>query len=462
MSNGGSAAGASEGMEIVKTHSAVDITGQAVLPEGLRTVRIELRSGVISEIREISTLETRSRIIFPGFIDLHVHAREYPKPNKSNIEALAAWEAMNRKETFDSAGLAAINGGVTLFLAMPNDPTPPESKELYDEKQELAQSCPCNVVIMGAVTRSSEPWDDIPYKVYLDPVPSRVSLDSWKVFNEVVGRYSGCSLFFHAEDPETIRLQGTGGPRWKTRIGEAEFRAVDRILDSTAKYGFRSHICHVSTQKAVELVKEYNRTSSRRVTAEVAPHHIFFSISEDGIFSASGEPDNDEAMFDCNPPLRTETDRTFLLDALLRGDVDCLATDHAPHTFEDKRNGAPGMPHLDTVGPFAAWLMHECAFPAERIAQILSEKPAEILRSYAGPTLFGRISKGFSGSFTVLDLDSQTSITGSEILHRGKLRTKCSWSPFSGITLPGSVYGTVVNGEQYIFDGECLRQENRS
>jgi len=445
----------------VKPCSADEITGQAVLPEGLRKVSMELQSGVISGIREIDTVSEVNRIVFPGFIDLHVHARGYVRPNVSNPEAVAAWEGMNRKETFESAGLAAINGGVTLFLAMPNDPTPPDNEKSYEEKRELAQSCPCPVVVMGAVTRSSEPWADIPYKVYLDPVGSRVSLENWKEFNDVIARYAGCSLFFHAEDPEMIRRQGTGGPRWKTRIPEAEYRAVDRILDCTAKYGFRTHICHVSTKKAVEIVKEYNKTASQRVTTEVTPHHLFFSISQEGVLAASGEPDNDETMFECNPPLRTENDRFFLLDALLRGDVDCLATDHAPHTLEDKRKGAPGMPHLDTVGLFVGWLMNECAFPAERIAQILSEKPAEILKRYLGPTPAGMIRKGFSGSFTILDLDSQSTVTGSEILHRGPLRTKSSWSPFSGITLPGSVYNTVIAGDQYFFDKECVQQERQ-
>jgi dihydroorotase len=422
----------------------------------MRESRIDIQSGTISRVCDSSTPDAGDRIVFPGFVDLHVHAREYVKPNKANREALATWEAMNKKENFETAGFAAINGGVTAFVAMPNDPNPPEDLKSYSEKRELAQSCPCPVVVMGAVTRSSEPWEDIPYKVYLDPVPSRSSFDGWKEFNEVISRYVGCKLFFHAEDPEFINRQGIGGPRWRTRAGEAEFRAVDRILELTAKYGLRSHICHISTRKALELVIASNRTTSSRVTTEVTPHHIFFSISHQGVCAALGNSDTDEAMFNCNPPLRSEDDRRFLLEALLQGDVDCLATDHAPHTVEDKKKGAPGMPHLDTLGPFVGWLMHHCGFPPERIAQILAEKPADILKGYGGVTPAGIIRSGYAASFTVIDLGMQSTIKGSEILNRGSLRTKCSWSAFSGITLPASVISTVINGTQYLFGDNCI------
>ncbi len=113
----------------------------------------------------------------------------------------------------------------------------------------------------------------------------------------------------------------------------------------------------------MSLICDYNRVSEDRVTCEVTPHHLFFSIREGNVFAAGAKEIPASALLDCNPPLRPESDRRFLLDALKDGVVDLLASDHAPHTMDDKRSGSPGMPHLDTLGPFSGWLMSELRIP---------------------------------------------------------------------------------------------------
>ncbi|MGB9616731.1 MAG: amidohydrolase family protein, partial [Desulfomonilaceae bacterium] len=272
---------------------AAEITaldGWALLPEGLKHVRIRIASGKITSVDESAAGGSAGRIIFPGFIDLHVHAREYVQTDKDDSTSQAVWNAMTAKESFATAGAAAINGGVTLFVAMPNDPEPPGCPLAYARKQELSLACLCLVELAAAVTGRSEPWDDLLYKVYLDPKPSPVSFQRWQDLRTVVARYTRCRLMFHAEDPEFIASQTESGPRWKTRPPEAELRAVDRILDLTAKFGLRAHICHVSTRKAVELIENYNQHSSMKVTSEATPHHLFFSLSPEGVTGAMGDP----------------------------------------------------------------------------------------------------------------------------------------------------------------------------
>jgi dihydroorotase len=428
------------------------IKGRAVFRDGVRgaEVLVDPEAGSIVSVKELGGDQDLGNLIFPGFIDIHVHAREYPRPDASDPQAIAKWEAACRKETFRTAGDAAINGGVTLFAAMPNDPEPPDNTDAYSEKQQVAESSPCPVVMFAAITGHSEPWRDLPYKVYLDAAPSAVSFTTWAGLEDALARYRGCRVFFHAEDPDTLTKFRGDGPRWRTRPPEAEIEAVKKILELTAKLGLHSHICHVSTEKAVSLICDYNRVSQDRVTCEVTPHHLFFSIHEENVFAAVAEQIPASALLDCNPPLRPESDRRFLLDALKEGMIDLLASDHAPHTIDDKRGGSPGMPHLDTLGPFSGWLMNECGFSPVRIAEILSTAPARLF-SQDLDLPHGAIEPGYSASLTLLDIRGSTLVEGDQIKWRGPLRTRCRWSPFEGIPLPARVAGTVVCGKQYLF-----------
>jgi len=385
-------------------------------------------------------------MILPGFVDLHVHAREYARPLGHDPAAIEKWEAACRKETFATAGQAAVNGGVTLFAAMPNDPTPPDNPATYACKQAIAGSSSCPVVLFAAVTKSSEPWEDLPYKVYLDSAPSPVSFTNWDDLENALSRYRGYRAFFHAEDPDILRRTGPG-PRWLTRPPEAEIIAVEKILELSAKLGLHTHICHVSARKAVELIDSYNRAGGNSVTCEVTPHHLFFSVREGAISSAESVDVPAAALLECNPPLRSEDDRSFMVDALKEGLVDVLASDHAPHNIDDKMKGAPGMPHLDTLGPFAGWLMKKCGFTPTRIAAVLSQVPGKILEpDLARP--HGSIEPGFEASFTVLDLEVETLVEENGISGRGPLKTQCGWSPFQGIRLPSAVNATIIRGER--------------
>ncbi len=351
---------------------------KAVLPQGVSPVEIEvdLESGLIESVIPASAPVDESLLLFPGFFDIHVHAREFPKPPVNDAQTLKKWDTVCSKEVFSSAGKAAINGGVTGFAAMPNDPTPPDNFDAYQKKALLSSQSECPTIIFASITEKSEPWDELPYKVYLDIAQNPSTFSDWAVLEDSLRRYKGRRVFFHAEDPDVLRKHVGLRDYWKRRPPEAEIMAVDKILDLTAKIGIVSHICHVSTARTVQIINEFNATASNKVSCEVTPHHLFFSVDEKGYMASGQRIDIKDYLLNSNPPIRSEEDRQYLLEALRTGTIPVLASDHAPHLLEEKIQGAPGMPHLDTLGPFAGWLIKSCKFSPARIAQVVSEAPA--------------------------------------------------------------------------------------
>jgi dihydroorotase len=424
---------------------------KAVLPQGVSPVEIEvdLESGLIESVIPASAPVDESLLLFPGFFDIHVHAREFPKPPVNDTQTLKKWDTVCSKEVFSSAGKAAINGGVTGFAAMPNDPTPPDNFDAYQKKASLSSQSECPTIIFASITERSEPWDELPYKVYLDMAQNPSTFSDWAVLEESLRRYKGRRVFFHAEDPDVLRKHVGLRDYWKRRPPEAEIMAVDKILDLTAKIGLVSHICHVSTARAVQIINEFNATASNKVSCEVTPHHLFFSVDEKGYMARGQRIDIKDYLLNSNPPIRSEEDRQYLLEALRTGTIPVLASDHAPHLLEEKIQGAPGMPHLDTLGPFAGWLIKSCKFSPVRIAQVFSEAPGEIMAPNL-PAKHGIIKEGYCGSFTVLDMSKETNIRSIDGKPENrKLFTRCGWSPFEKISLPAYVRLTVINGAAF-------------
>ena len=138
------------------------------------------------------------------------------------------------------------------------------------------------------------------------------------------------------------------------------------------------------------------------------------------------------------------SDREAMLAALRDGTLDYLATDHAPHTLEEKSTGISGQPHLDTYGPFVTWLIGNQGFSPTRIAEVCSVNPGGFVNPYTAPRKFGRIEAGYVASLTVLNLTRPVKI------RRADLKTKCGWSPFEGITFPGSVEALFIDGNRMI------------
>ena len=398
-------------------------------------IEIDQKTGLIAKISEptgVADMVFKDELIFPGFIDLHVHARE------------CFDHSQDYKEDFKTAGEAAINGGVVAFMEMPNNPTPPVDAKSYIEKKELAQRCPIEVVLYAGIGENTKPLEKIvPYKVFMGPSIGDLFFHSLLDLEKVLAQYQGCSVSFHCEDPKILEDNKAQTTHEKRRPPEAEIKAIDFALLMIEKYNLQGKICHCSTREGIEKIKNA-KIHKLNVVAEVSPHHLYFSQE---ILT-----ENNRNWMQMNPPLRTEADKNYLIKALLDGAIDFIATDHAPHTKVEKIKGISGTAQLDTYGSFTTWLMQEHNFTSKDIARVCAHNPANFLNQFlenkpsfasASAGKYGKIEKGYVGSLTILDLNKPITIT------KDMLKTKCGWSPFEGVTFPGRVTMTIIKGKVY-------------
>ncbi len=425
------------------THDLV-IEGKVVNPEAIKEVQIGIDGEIITEVKKQGLvgerkIEARRSLIFPGFIDLHAHLRE---------DESKAW---NYKEDFKSGAEAALHGGITTVVDMPNTPLPGINAERIRKKKELADSKSkglIDIFFYGAVTESNTAINTngiadmqeevVAYKMYLAEtggLSMRVEL-----LPEAIKAVEATSkpLTIHCEDQgiiearkEELKSKETEGARdelhSKLRPEEAELSAVKHVLSNVSvSNATKINIAHVSVYESLAFIKQYEN-----VHCEVTPHHLFFNKSD--VMSK-------KAFLKTNPPLRTEQNRLRLLDAFRAGAIDFLATDHAPHTKDEKAldifEAPAGIPNLDTYGNFVAWLIVQCRVPPERISRVCAYNPAMFL----GLNDRGSIEVGKKANFTVLDLRKRVKVSSEH------LYTKCGWSPFEGYEFPGVVEHTIFNG----------------
>jgi len=392
-------------------------------------IEIDTKTGLITRVgpREgRSDLDANGCVIFAGFGDLHVHARE----DVSGREMY--------KEDFASAAAAAIHGGVTHFADMPNNPVAPIDDASYAAKERLSAGAAVHITLYGGIGPGTRPLARVvPYKAFMGPSVGELFFSSPEQLEETIARYRGCNVSFHCEDPLILDASRWAGTHEQRRPAKAEISATRFALQLIEKYELQGKLCHFSTG---EGLKDVIAAKARgvKVTCEVTPHHLYF---DDTMLNEANR-----LWLQMNPPLRGHEDRLAMIEALRTGEIDYLATDHAPHSLEEKGKGTSGVPHLDTYGAFATWLMAEHGFTAQQIGRVCAGNPGRFVRPYLPQSFgkgFGRVEEGHVGSLTVLDLKTPYVVT------RASLRTKCGWSPFEGVSFPGSVRHTVVRGRVY-------------
>lgn len=397
--------------------------------------RIEIdESGIISRVAEptgVADLVLRDELIFPGFIDLHVHARE------------DASGTQTYKEDFQTAGEASINGGVVAFAEMPNNPVAPINDETYNAKKELTHKSEVEVLLYAAVGENTNPLNKkVPYKVFMGQSVGNMFFTNYPDLEKTLERYSGQNISFHCEDPKILEENKNKDTHLAKRPDVAEISAVDFAIHLIDKFNLKGKICHCSTIEGINKIITA-KERGLQVTVEVTPHHLYF---DETMFDSSTE-----TLYQVNPPIRqSQENRLGLIEFLKEGHIDYIATDHAPHTVEEKENGTSGLTHLDTYGDFTTWLMKEHNFTISDIARVCSVNPANFMNEFIekkpAPELagrYGKIEEGYIGSLTVIDMNKPITIESKN------LKTKCKWSPFLGITFPGSVVATIIKGKIY-------------
>lgn len=392
-------------------------------------IEIDPGTGLIVSVGPMegrSDVVTDGCVIFPGFGDIHIHAREDVSGTQMH------------KEDFDTTAAAAIHGGVAHVADMPNNPVAPIDDARFAAKEALAERSPVHITLYAGIGPQTQPLArHVPYKAFMGPSVGDLFFTSQRQLEDVIARYRGRNVSFHCEDPEILEAHKGESTHERCRPASAEITATDFALYLIEKYELQGKLCHYSTGGGLGKIIAA-KARGVRVTCEVTPHHLFF---DDSMLT-----EENRLWLQMNPPLRGRVDRIAMIGALKSGMIDYIATDHAPHTLEEKLVGHSGVPHLDTYGAFATWLMQEHGFTAEDIARVCAFNPGRFVREFLPKEYgkgFGRIEPGYVGSLTILDLKTPYAVT------RESVKTKCGWSPFEGMTFPGSVRATVLRGKVY-------------
>jgi dihydroorotase len=407
----------------------ISIEGKLVSLEKTVRGRIEIGGdGLIVSVGKetgLADVVLKDELIFPGFIDLHVHARECQDHS---------WDY---KEDFTTAGQAAINGGVVAFADMPNNPVPPVDEESYEAKCALAKKSAVDVVLYAGMGRATKPLPAkmrVPYKVFMGQSVGDLFFKSRADLAAALEKYRGQSVSFHCEDPEILEANKNQLTHILRRPPEAEISAIDFALALIEKYELQGKICHCSTMEGLQKIISAKK-SGLPVTVEVTPQHLFFDKETPVEVPLK--------YLQMNPPVRqSKENRLALIAALKNGGIDYLATDHAPHTIREKEQGTSGLPQLDTYGPIAAWLMVEHNFSGGDIARVCSLNPGQWFNKFS-QIKFGRIEPGYAGSLSIINMNKPI------IISKTNIKTKCAWSPFEGVQFPGRVVYTIVKGKVY-------------
>jgi dihydroorotase len=382
--------------------------------QGVRREQLVVQNGRIVQRGDLGLSADRTwsdqHLLFPGFGDIHVHLRE----------------GQEYKEDYLTGTQAALNGGVTFCCDMPNNPVPPVDRHTLTRKKSKVPDGDVHIELYAALGPGTSPFGAKRYKGFLAHSTGPLFFKNLKEAEDVVARYSGCQITFHCECPELLEAASAESTHEERRPEEAEVEAVRHVLRWVKDHGIKANVAHLSSVGALRLLQDQSE-----VTFEVTPHHMFFDTENRARFQRGG-------LLKMNPPLRGPETRKALLNAFRQGKVPFLATDHAPHTLEEKlgENPPSGIPLLDTYGLFVTWLLKEADVSPEVIYAACCERPADFLNL---PDR-GRLSPGARADAVVLDLGSPCLVRSED------LATKCAWSPFEGVTFPGSVESVLVGG----------------
>ena len=410
--------------------------GTIIDPHHKKTIHgdVWIKDGTIAGIggfkapKSSETVDCSGKVITHGFCDLHVHFRE---PGRED------------KETLQTGSLAAMAGGFTRVCVMPNTNPPLDSPESINFIREKAENCPIHIHPIGAVTKSQDGNDLTEMGLMHQEGAVAFSDDGLPIQDGAMMRIAleyatlvDVPIINHAEDV-CLRAEGVMHEgRISTHLGLpgnpdlAESAMVHRDLELAEFTGARLHVPHVSSAKAVHHIREMKQ-KNKNVTAEVTPHHLFF---------------NDDALTSFNthlkvaPPIRTEEDRRALIQAVREGTIDCIATDHAPHTIEDKETtfdlASFGMIGLESCfGAVYKVLVDQEGLQLEEVIALLTAKPRAIMGF--DPDLF---TLGRAAEINVIDADKEWTF------EREHVRSRSINSPFYGEPLKGKVELTISCG----------------
>ena len=399
--------------------------------------RVAMIGSNISE-PDAQVIDASGLVVCAGLVDMHVHLRE---------------PGFEYKETSETGAAAAAHGGFTSIACMPNTRPATDSPERIDYvKQKAAQACGVHVWPIGAVTVGESGQELTNFEALKEAGAVALSDDGVPVQNAnlmrdglILAHRQNLTILSHCEDADMVKNYAVNEGRVSRQLrlngrpAIAEELMVARDAMLAEETGGAVHICHISTAKSVALVRRYKRKGVQ-ITCETCPQ--YFSLTEDEILSQG-------SLARVNPPLRTKSDVEAIIEGLKDGTIDAIATDHAPHSAEEKAKPlteAPsGMVGLETaLAVTLTYLYHTGEMNLSDILRKMTINPACILRL---PTK-GRLSIGADGDMVIFDPDEEWVVEPSQFASRGRN------TPFGGKTLRGKVKYTIVGGRVVYREGE--------
>lgn len=404
--------------------------GKAVFHSGaFSSLPLAVQDGIIvSECETKDVIDFGNAYIFPGFADVHVHLRE---------------PGFSYKETIKTGTLASAHGGYTAVCSMPNLNPVPDSKENLQKQLDIIEKDACiKVYPYGSITvgQNGEELSDMEGMaenvIAFSDDGRGVQSDEMMEKAMLKAKHLGKMIVAHCEVNELLKGGYIHDGEYAKTHGhrgicsESEWAQIARDLELAEKTGCAYHVCHISTKESVDIIRKA-KAKGIDVTCETGPHYLVLSdkdLQEDG-------------RFKMNPPLRSEEDRLALIEGIKDGTIDMIATDHAPHSAEEKGRGleksAMGIVGIETAFPI---LYTELVLPGvislEKLVELLATNPKKRFG------IKGGTDEGQPADFTVIDLDAEYEINSDEFFSMGKA------TPFTGRKVKGRILHTYIEGEK--------------
>lgn len=426
-------------------NTAYIIYNARIVNEGREfTGAVFIRDGFIEEVfagtpppallHSYESLDAQGKLLIPGVIDDQVHFREPGLTYKGEIYTEAR---------------AAVAGGVTSFMDMPN--TQPQTITLGALEDKFKRAADCSLAnhsfYIGATKenigelKAIDPHHVCGIKVFLGASTGNMLVDEPEALRKIFA-LSDRLIAIHSEDEQTIRANLAA---YKEKYGdhipmefhpairsaEACYKSTARAVKLAEELGTRLHVIHVSTADELPLFRNDIPLEQKRITTEVCVHHLWF---DDRDYARLGP------LIKWNPSIKTARDKEALFEGLLNGKLDIIATDHAPHTMEEKKgpytscpSGAPLVQH-SLIAMLEFWHQGKISLPL--IVEKMSHAPAKCFRIDRR----GYIRKGYHADLVLVDTETNWTVGSDNILY------KCGWSPLEGVTFASKVTHTFVNG----------------
>ncbi len=428
-----------------------------VVNEGQQLVTdVYVRDGVIQKIGQglsvehaVEEIDLTGLLLLPGCIDDQVHFREPGLTHKANIA---------------TESRAAVAGGITSFMEMPNTVPNTLTQELLQDKYDIASRTSIGnySFFMGAsndnlheVLKTSH-QDVCGIKIFMGSSTGNMLVDREATLEGLFSQVPPMLIATHCEDEGTIRaniekyreIYGEEVPIEMhpiIRSEEACYLSSSMAVRLAKKFNTRLHILHISTAKELELFENMKPLEEKMITAEACVHHLWFSDED---YASKGN------YIKWNPAVKKATDRAAIMQAVLDNRIDVIATDHAPHTIEEKEQSYFKAPSGGPLVQHALLAMLEKSangeIPLERVVEKMAHAPATLFRIDRR----GYIREGYYADLVIVNPSSTTEVT------KGNLLYKCGWSPFEGTTFKHSVHSTYVNGICVYTNGAIVEGSN--